>query len=69
MVARSGGVTSTRSTAGAPAHQVRHRPLESRAEVLRFYLKLNRGGTVHSDAEIDRVKHLLVLEEAKEQNL
>lgn len=43
--------------------------LESRAEVLRFYLKLNRGGTVHSDAEIDRVKHLLVLEEAKEQNL
>lgn len=33
--------------------------LESRAEVLRFYLKLNRGGTVHSDEEIARVQALL----------
>ena len=26
---------------------------------LRFYLKLNRGGTVHTDEEIDKVRALL----------
>lgn len=39
--------------------------LKSRAEVLRFYLKLNRGGVVHTDAEIARVQRLLEVEEAK----
>lgn len=31
----------------------------SRTEVLRLYLKLNRGGSVHTDAEINRVRALL----------
>jgi hypothetical protein len=31
----------------------------SRKEVLSLYLRLNRGGTVHSEAEIARVKALL----------
>lgn len=31
----------------------------SRAEVLRLYLRLNRGGTVHTDSEIDKVRELL----------
>ena len=30
-----------------------------RSEVLRLYLRLNRGGTIHTDAEIDRVRGLL----------
>lgn len=37
--------------------------LPRRADVLRLYLRLNRGGTVHTDAEIARVQALL--EEAK----
>lgn len=37
--------------------------LPYRADVLRLYLRLNRGGTVHTDAEIARVQALL--EEAK----
>ena len=36
--------------------------LPTRAEVLRLYLRLNRGGTVHSDAEIRRVQELLLQE-------
>jgi len=39
--------------------------LKNRAEVMRFYIKLNRGGSVHTDAEIDRVKALLAAEEEK----
>lgn len=35
----------------------------SRAERLRLYLRLNRGGTVHSDEEIDRVRAMLSAEE------
>lgn len=31
----------------------------SRSERLRFYLKLNRGGTVHSDDEIAKIRRLL----------
>lgn len=38
--------------------------LPTRAEVLRLYLRLNRGGTVHTDAEIDRVRALLAKENA-----
>ena len=38
----------------------------TRAEELRFYLKLNRGGSVHTDEEIDRVRALLAEAEASE---
>ena len=34
----------------------------NRAGVLRLYLRLNRGGTVHSDEEISRVRALLAEE-------
>lgn len=34
----------------------------SRADRLRFYLKLNRGGTIHTDAEIQKVRDLLKTE-------
>jgi len=34
----------------------------SRTNRLRFYLRLNRGGTVHSDAEIQKVRDLLASE-------
>ena len=37
--------------------------LPTRADVLRLYLRLNRGGTVHSDAEISRVQEMLRDEE------
>lgn len=33
--------------------------LQDKASVLRFYLKLNRGGTVHTDEELDRVRSML----------
>ena len=33
-----------------------------RAARLRFYLRLNRGGSVHTDAEITRVEALLAAE-------
>ena len=33
-----------------------------RAEVLRLYLRLNRGGTIHADMEIENVCHLLAVE-------
>lgn len=36
----------------------------TRQEVLDLYLRLNRGGTVHSDEEIARVKGLLESEQA-----
>jgi len=35
----------------------------NREQVLRLYLRLNRGGTVHTDAEIDRVRAMLAEEE------
>lgn len=44
---------------GGPVLTIKYVKYENRADVLRFYLRLNRGGTVHSDAEIDRVKALL----------
>jgi hypothetical protein len=34
----------------------------SRRDRLRFYLRLNRGGTVHTDEEIERVRSLLAAE-------
>lgn len=36
--------------------------LPTRADVLRLYLRLNRGGTVHTEAEINRVQALLARE-------
>lgn len=33
--------------------------LQTRAEVLRWYLEINTGGTPHTEAEIDRVRRLL----------
>lgn len=35
-----------------------------RADVLLLYLKLNRGGSVHTDDEIERVRDLLRVEQA-----
>jgi len=39
--------------------------LPDRKSVLEFYLRLNRGGTLHTDEEIDRVRALLAEEERK----
>jgi hypothetical protein len=36
----------------------------SRADVLRLYLRLNRGGTIHTDAEINNVRELLAAEDS-----
>jgi hypothetical protein len=36
--------------------------LQTRAEVLQWYLDLNTGGTVHADEEIEKVKALLARE-------
>jgi len=33
--------------------------LETRAEVLRWYLDMNTGGVVHAESELDRVRELL----------
>lgn len=33
--------------------------LKTREEVLQWYIEMNSGGTIHSDAEIERVKMLL----------
>lgn len=37
----------------------------NRAQTLRWYLALNRGGTPHTDAEIERVQDLLAAEERR----
>lgn len=41
--------------------------LPTRADVLRFYLRLNRGGSIHTDTEIARVRTLLAEEETRVQ--
>lgn len=38
--------------------------LKTRAEVLQWYLDLNRGGTIHTDDEIEKVRKLLAAESA-----
>jgi hypothetical protein len=38
--------------------------LENRADVLRFYLRINSGGTDHTEEELERVRALLREEEA-----
>lgn len=40
----------------------RHVKCPTRADVLRLYLRLNRGGSVHSDEEIERVRAMLASE-------
>lgn len=37
--------------------------LETRQEVLQWYLDLNTGGVLHTSAELDKVRHLLDLED------
>ena len=39
--------------------------LPTRADVLQWYLEMNAGGTAHTDAEINRVRRLLLLESKK----
>ena len=39
--------------------------LQTRAEILQWYIDYNSGGTVHSKEEIDRVKELLIKELTK----
>jgi hypothetical protein len=40
--------------------------LQTRAEILQWYLDLNTGGVVHTDEEIDRVRAMLEAEQAKD---
>jgi hypothetical protein len=47
---------------GAMLATIQYVTLPTRAAVLSLYLRLNRGGTVHTDAEIDRVRALLAKE-------
>jgi len=35
---------------------------DTRADRLRLYLRLNRGGTIHTDDEIERVRAMLAAE-------
>ena len=44
---------------GGPLVHVDFLELGTREDVLRFYIRLNRGGTPHSDADIDRVRAML----------
>lgn len=39
--------------------------LQTREEVLKWYLEMNSGGTPHSKEELDRVKQLLIAEKEK----
>jgi hypothetical protein len=41
----------------------------TRKECLELYLKFNRGGTVHTEEEIERVRQLLQLERGKEAKI
>lgn len=48
-----------------PPHDVMFRfhvyELETRADVLRWYLGMNSGGSIHTQEELDRVRQLLML--------
>lgn len=48
-----------------PTFRVHINTLQTRAEVLRWYLEMNSGGTPHSQAEIDRVTAMWKAEAAK----
>jgi len=48
-----------------PGFSVHINNLETRKEVLNWYLELNSGGVIHTSEEIERVKKLLEIEENK----
>lgn len=48
-----------------PSFSIRICSLQTRAEVLRWYLDFNAGGTAHTEEEINKVRRLLRTEEAK----
>lgn len=48
--------------ASGPGFKFHINGLKTRREVLQWYLDLNRGGTVHTDDEIDKVRALLQAE-------
>jgi hypothetical protein len=50
------------SSVSGPNVTIQYVQYETRAEVLQLYLRLNRGGTVHTEAEIERVRALLAAE-------
>lgn len=52
-----------RDRRGSPRIKCAQVYLGTRAEVLRFYLRLNAGGIIHSQAELDRVRAMLAREE------
>lgn len=47
---------------GGPGFKFQINELKTRAEVLQWYLDLNEGGVVHTDAELNRVRQLLATE-------
>jgi hypothetical protein len=51
-----------RLTMAGPGFRWHVNDLETRAEVLQWYLDLNAGGVVHTDAELTRVRKLLEAE-------
>lgn len=53
------------STTGGPTLKIQYVSYPNKVEVMKFYLRLNRGGTPHTDEEIDRVKALINTEETK----
>lgn len=50
---------------GGPRFIVHVNQLETREEVLRWYLQLNTGGVVHTESELAKVRHMLHQEEHK----
>lgn len=42
--------------------------LETRKEVLEWYLNFNSGGTIHTQEELQKVEDLLILESKREKN-
>lgn len=40
--------------------------LDTQAEVLQWYLDINSGGVVHTEAELDKVRWLLEVEKGKQ---
>ena len=50
---------------GGIALQIRYVQCRNLVEVISLYLRLNRGGTPHTDAEIERVEALRALLETK----
>lgn len=39
--------------------------LQTRLEVLNWYLELNSGGTIHTNEDLDKIKHLIKIEKEK----